>query len=75
MSTISCCIKGCSNMASLQHVLTGQFWQYVHNYCSTCYQNLMERQAGIEIDRTKVPLVRLPEPTVDFLSLGQVKKD
>ena len=73
-TTTQCCIRGCTNVASLQHTLTGQFFQYVHSYCSNCYWELMEGKQGLEIDRDKVPLSRLPVATRDYLE-GQPEKE
>jgi len=47
------------NHASLKHHLRGRFWEYIHNFCSDCYEKLDGGENSIEIDRDKVPLIRL----------------
>ena len=63
-----CCVKGCSDTASLTHKAVGQFWEYSHNYCSDHYTRLLNGDPDIELDMQKVPLVRLSQPTRPWAS-------
>jgi hypothetical protein len=65
-SAIMCCVRGCANLASLQHRLVGQFFEYHHSYCGEYYEKLARGDPDIGLDRDRVPLLRLERPTEDW---------
>ena len=54
----TCVVDGCNRLSALSAVATGRFWRFRTNYCSDCYQKLVDG-ADLTLDPSRIVLERI----------------
>ena len=60
-ATAICVVEGCDRLASLSDVTEGELWVYRANYCSKCFEQVLEG-ATPKLDASRLVITRVETP-------------